>query len=284
MTAPLRFAVLTDLHFVPEGQTIYGFDPRACLARALDFLNTLPQVDFLVIAGDLCDRGEPGAYTSLRDALADLPVPFILMVGNHDNRSAFRAAFPDAPRDAHGFVQGLHVFDRASLITLDTLDEAEPGHHGRLCDDRLAFLETALRTAPADRPVLLFQHHPPMDLSIPPMDAIRLRNAAEELAAFDRAGRWPDYLFMGHIHRPITGLWRGIPYHVQRALMHQVHHEFDQPGRIMGATEAPDLAYVTVRDGDVLIHDCSFTYDGPVFDLESPDAVAVATLADLVNH
>lgn len=284
MTAPLRFAVLTDLHFVPAGQTIYGFDPRACLAQALDFLNTLPKVDFLVIAGDLCDRGEPGAYTSLRDALADLPVPVILMVGNHDNRSAFRAAFPDAPRDAHDFVQGLHVFDRASLITLDTLDEAEPGHHGRLCDDRLAFLETALRTAPADRPVLLFQHHPPMDLSIPPMDAIRLRDAAAELAAFDRAGRRPDCLFMGHIHRPITGLWRGIPFHVQRALMHQVHHEFDQPGRIMGATEAPDLAYVTVRDGDVLIHDCSFTYAGPVFDLESAEAAAVATPADLVHH
>lgn len=284
MTTPLRFAVLSDLHFVPEGQTIYGFDPRACLARALAFLKTLPQVDFLVIAGDLADRGDPGAYASLRSVLADLPVPVIPMVGNHDDRAAFRASFPDAPRDDHGFVQGLHVFDRASLITLDTLDETEPGHHGRLCVDRLAFLETALREAPADRPVLLFQHHPPMGLSIPPMDAIRLRDAAEELATFDRAGRRPDYLFMGHIHRPITGLWRGIPYHVQRALMHQVHHEFDQPGRIMGATEAPDLAYVTVRDGDVLIHDCSFTYDGPVFDLESPEAAAVATPADLVNH
>ncbi|MCR8550301.1 phosphodiesterase [Salipiger sp. P9] len=284
MIPALRFAILTDLHFVPEGQTLYGFDPRACLARALAFLKTLPRVDFLLIAGDLADRGEPGAYDSLRKALADLPVPVIFMLGNHDSRGAFRAAFPDAPNDGNGFVQGLHVYDQASLITLDTLDEDEPGHHGRLCAQRLAFLETALREAPADRPVLLFQHHPPMDLSIPPMDAIRLRDEDAELAAFARAGRRPDYLFMGHIHRPITGLWRGIPYHVQRALMHQVHHAFDQPGRIMGAVEAPDLAYVTVAGGDLLIHDCSFTYDGPVFDLESPEAAAVATPADLAAH
>ncbi|SFC76504.1 phosphodiesterase [Salipiger profundus] len=284
MSNALRFAVLTDLHFVPAGQTIYGFDPRACLARALAFLRTLPQVDFLVIAGDLCDRGEAGAYDSLRTALAELPVPVILMVGNHDNRSQFRAVFPDAPDDGQGFVQGLHVFDQASLITLDTLDEEAPGHHGRLCATRLAFLEDALRQAPADRPVLLFQHHPPMTLSIPPMDAIRLRDADAELAAFARAGRQPDYLFMGHVHRPISGLWRGIPYHIQRALMHQVHHEFDQAGRIMGAIEAPDLAYVTVQDGEVLIHDCSFSYEGPAFDLESPEAAAVETPLDLVNH
>lgn len=284
MTNALRFAVLTDLHFVPAGQTIYGFDPRACLARALAFLQTLPRVDFLVIAGDLCDRGEPGAYDSLRAALAGLSVPVIPMVGNHDNRGHFRAAFPEAPDDGHGFVQGLHVFSQASLITLDTLDEDAPGHHGRLCDTRLAFLEDALSRAPSDRPVLLFQHHPPMTLSIPPMDAIRLRDADAELATFARAGRRPEYLFMGHVHRPITGLWQGIPYHVQRALMHQVHHQFDRPGRIMGAIEAPDLAYVTVKDGDVLIHDCSFSHDGPVFDLESAQAASVATPRDLVNH
>lgn len=277
MTAPLRFAVLTDLHFVPAGQRLYGFDPRAVPRRALAFLTTLPQVDFLVIAGDLTDRAEEAAYASLRAELAALPVPVILMLGNHDARAPFRAVFPAAPRDANGFVQGLHVFAQASLITLDTLCEAEEGHHGRLCAARLAFLEQALRAAPADRPVLLFQHHPPMDLAIPPMDAIRLRDAEAELAAFARAGRRPDYLFMGHVHRPIAGLWHGIPFHVQRALMHQVHHAFDRPGRILGATEAPDLAWVSVAEGQVLIHDCSFAYDGPVFDLESAEAAAVAT-------
>ncbi len=281
MTAPLRFAILTDLHFVAEGQTIYGFDPRACLRRALDFLATLPQLDFVVILGDLADRGDQPAYQSLRNELSRLSIPVILMVGNHDARAPFRAVFPDAPSDDGGFVQGLHVFDQASLITLDTLIDEAQVDHGALCSSRLAFLETALRQAPSDRPVLLFQHHPPMDLAIPPMDAIRLRDDAAELATFARAGRKPDYLFMGHVHRPITGLWHGIPFHIQRALMHQVHHEFDQTGRIMGNIEAPDLAYVSVMQGNVLIHDCAFSYDGPVYDLDAIGAADVATPQDL---
>lgn len=49
----------------------------------------------------------------------------------------------------------------------------------------------------------------------------------------------------------------------------------------MGSIEAPDLAYVSVSAGNVLIHECSFTYDGPVYDLESPQAIAVATPQDL---
>ena len=284
MTAPLRFAILTDTHFVPEGQTLYGFDPRESLRTALTFLTTrLPRVDCLVITGDLADRAEPEAYGSLRGMLDGLPFPVIPLIGNHDRRAPFRAAFAEAPQDDNGFVEGVHVFDQATLITLDTLVEDEPGHHGRLCPARLAFLEEALRTAPADRPVLLFQHHPPFDLAIPPMDAIRMRDGEAELAVFERAGRRPDHLFMGHIHRPISGTWQGIPFHTQRGLMHQVIHEFDQPGRIKGSIEPPDLAYVTVADGQVLIHACAFTYDGPVFDLESRAAANVATPGDLVR-
>lgn len=75
MTAPLRFAVLTDLHFVPAGQRLYGFDPRVVLRRALAFLTTLPQVDFLVIAGDLTDRAEEAAYASLRAEAAAVATP-----------------------------------------------------------------------------------------------------------------------------------------------------------------------------------------------------------------
>lgn len=281
MAPSFRFAVLTDLHFVPAGERLYGFDPRDSLRRALAFLETLPQVDALVLAGDLADRGETAAYRSLHSELSGLPFPVIPMLGNHDNRENFRSVFSEAPRDTGGFVQSVHVFPQASLIALDTLCEDEPGHFGALCPDRLEWLEQALRAVPADRPVLLFQHHPPMELAIPPMDAIRLRDAPAELAAFDRAGRRPDYLFMGHVHRPISGLWQGIPFHVQRALMHQVFAEFDVPGRIVGSIEAPDLSWVGVSGGQILIHDCSFTYDGPAFDLENPAAAAVSEPGDL---
>lgn len=282
MPRPLRVALLTDTHFLPPGQTLYGFSPRAHLERALAAIRRLPPVDLLVVMGDLTDRAEEAAYRLLAEVLADLPFPVVPMLGNHDRRAAFRMVFDAAP-DVGGFVQSATVLEQATLITLDTLDEENPGHQGRLCPARLAFLTGALRAAPADRPVLVFQHHPVLDLAIPAMDAIRLVNPEDELAAFAAAGRRPDYMFFGHVHRPIGGLWHGIPFHLQRGLMHQVAPRFEETGVILGATEGPDLGFLRIQDGAVVIHSIPFLHKGPAFDLESAAAAAVACPADLVD-
>jgi hypothetical protein len=77
---------------------------------------------------------------------------------------------------------------------------------------------------------------------------------------------------MGHLHRPIAGTWRGIPFHIQRALTHQVAFDFETDGHIPGTHESPDYSLVTVETGNVVIHQCSFLYDGPAFSLHDPKA------------
>ena len=142
-------------------------------------------------------------------------------------------------------MQGVHSFDAATIVTLDTLNEDTPDHAGILCEARLGFLEEALASAPADRPLLLFQHHPPFDSGLRYMDTIKLANGEAEWDVIART-RKPDYLFMGHLHRPISGLWRGIPFHIQRALTHQVAFDFETEDHIPGSHEAPDYSHVTV--------------------------------------
>ena len=96
------------------------------------------------------------------------------------------------------------------------------------------------------------------------MDTIRLANPQAEWDVIARTRR-PDYLFMGHLHRPISGLWNGIPFHIQRALAHQVAFDFMTEGHIPGPHEAPDYSLVSVSkraDGDP---QCSFLYAGPRF-------------------
>ena len=139
------------------------------------------------------------AYASLAGLLAGLHAPTILMMGNHDKRDAFRAEFAGADRDGNGFVQGVRVFDTATIVTLDTLNEETPDHAGILCEARLHFLAEALGTAPADRPLLLFQHHPPFDSGLRYMDTIKLANGEAEWDIIART-RKPDYMFMGHLH------------------------------------------------------------------------------------
>lgn len=279
----MKFVILTDTHFVPNGRKLYGLDPAARLAIAVDRINaTHRDIAFVVVTGDLAHWGEKAAYESLAAQLDRLKAPVILMLGNHDKRDTFRAVFPQADCDEHGFVQRMRVTDAATIVTLDTLNEDTPDHAGLLCAARLRFLEGALTLAPTDRPLLLFQHHPPFDSGLRYMDTIKLANGDDEWDLIART-RKPDYIFMGHLHRPIAGTWHGIPFHIQRALTHQVAFDFEAEGHIPGTHEAPDYAFVTVADGNVVIHQCSFLYDGPAFSLHDAEAQAAQSMDELTE-
>ncbi len=114
------------------------------------------------------------------------------------------AIFPACSATTNGFVQIVQVFDAATIVTLDTLNEARSDHDGLLCERAARLPRTALASAPADRPLLLFQHHPPFDTGLRYMDTIKLANPDAEWEVIARTRR-PDYLFMGHLHRPIAG-------------------------------------------------------------------------------
>ena len=268
----MRLALLTDVHCVAPGETLFGLDPLANLHAAIDAVNGRAGVDVVVVMGDLTHRGHPEAFAGVADALSRLTVPWIVMTGNHDTRANFRVALPGADCDPNGFVQGLHVHESASLVVLDTLDEDGGTSAGYLCADRLDFLAEMLAKTPKDRPLLMFQHHPPFDCGIPAMDRIKLRNPQEEWEVFARVRR-PDYLFMGHVHRPISGLWRGIPYHIQRGLSHQVALDFAATDGILGTYEGADYALVDVG-GSIVIHQHPVRLDEPTYNLHDPDAIA----------
>lgn len=261
----MKFVIITDPHFVPEGEKLFGLDPRANLARAVEVINRdHPDIALVILLGDLTQRSEPAAYASIAETLAPLKAPLVPLTGNHDQRELLRRALPQADRDPGGFIQALRVYDDASILTLDTLDAGSGSSAGYLCPARLSFMEEALGEAPADRPLLMFQHHPPFDTGLPAMDRIKLRNPEEEWAAIARSRR-PDYLFMGHVHRPLAGLWRGIPFHIQRGVAHQAAFDFESEDGIPGSHEGPDYAFVEAGPGGVVIHQRPFLYEGPRF-------------------
>jgi len=261
----MKFVILTDPHFVPKGERSYGLDPRENLARAVEVINRdHPDIAFVILLGDLTHRGEAAAYASIAETLAPLNAPLIPLTGNHDLRSQMREALPQTDHDEGGFVQALRVFDDASILTLDTLDEGGGSSAGILCQKRLLFMEQSLKEAPTDRPLLLFQHHPPFDIGIRGMDRIKLTNAEEEWAVIVRTRR-PEYLFLGHVHRPVTGLWQGIPFHIQRGTSHQIGFDFENKEGIPGSHEGPDYALVDVGEDGVVIHQRRFLYEGPRF-------------------
>ena len=174
-----KILVMTDLHLTPEGETIIGLDPGARLAQGLAHAaREHPDADRLILMGDLTHHGRGAEYARLKSLLSALPWPVTLMIGNHDNRAAFRAAFPGTATDENGFVQSVTDAGDVRLVCLDT-HEIRPRvqHAGRLCPQRMDWLT---RTLAADtRPCLVFLHHPPFATGFAGMDGIGLLNAAE---------------------------------------------------------------------------------------------------------
>lgn len=277
----VRFIVLTDTHFVPRGRMLYGLDPAQRLSAAVETINREhPDIDFAIVTGDLAHNGEAAAYEYLRSVLAKLRAPVLLMLGNHDRRSAFRATFPEIAAGEGGFFQCVREFEDGTIIALDTLDEGNGTHAGRLCASRLAFLERALADASPEKAVLLFQHHPPFHTGLPHMDTIKLDRAEEEWEIIRRT-RLPDFLFVGHVHRPVNGVWRGVPFQVQRALNHQVAFDLMTETFIPGSLEPPDYSLVSVNKRNIVVLQRSFLYDGPSFSLDDDSAVSAQAPEEL---
>ena len=247
---------LSDLHFVAEG-LVGGHDPYVRLTHAVDFINEHhSDADHCVISGDLVDRATPGDYAALAQHLKRLTVPVLPMVGNHDDRDKLQAALrlPGAPLD--GFVQYAVKGPKALIVCLDTLT---PGSdHGTFCDARLSWLARVLSDT-RDRPALVFLHHPPMDLGLPMQDVDRLRDGE---AVLELLAECPHVrqLCIGHVHRPITGTARGIPFATMRSVLYQAPPpvpawDWDS---FAPAHEAPALGILTVDGWDVQMHYTQF--------------------------
>lgn len=252
----LNFIHLTDTHLVAPGQRLYGLDPIERLELAVaDIANrhgpgrALPAA-FAVITGDLTHYGDPESYHALGAALDRLPFPAHLLIGNHDDRAGFRAGFPAAPVDDAGFVQWALDVDGFRLIALDT--HTPTGHHGELCAARLDWL--AARLLESDAPALLFLHHAPLPVGVAAMDTLVLHEADAlwEVLAPHRAR--VRHIFFGHLHRPISGSWRGVPFSTLRGTAHQVALDFAARTNVPGSHEPPGYAVVLADQDSIVIH------------------------------
>lgn len=221
----MKILQISDLHLLAPGGLLHGIDPLARLDAALAHLSARhADADLLVATGDLAQNGEPAAYEALRERLGRLAIPARLLLGNHDSREAFLAAFPGQPLE-EGFAQAVLDLAQGRILLLDTLS---PGRaEGELCAARLDWIGRRLREAKGRR-VLVFLHHPPADCGIPLLDHYRLEQRAELLALLREHGG-VEGVFGGHIHRPFTVFAGGVPVSVVKSLHHQSRLAFADP-------------------------------------------------------
>ncbi|GGA87484.1 3',5'-cyclic adenosine monophosphate phosphodiesterase CpdA [Brucella endophytica] len=247
----MKIIQVSDLHLTAPGGTLSGIDPLARLEDCIADLNRHhADADLIIFSGDLTNNGEPEAYAALKDRLATLIAPYRLMMGNHDARAAFREAFPDAPGE-DGFIQSFADLGGTRAILLDTLEE---GHiEGRLCEARLAWLDSVLSGTPEG--ALIFMHHPPFSIGIPSLDKWRLADAEALRGLLSRHCN-VRHIFAGHVHRFAAGSWGGIPFVTVRSTGIQSALAFTGPHK--PSFEAPAYAVILGDSEDIIVHQHEF--------------------------
>ncbi|MEO0821596.1 MAG: phosphodiesterase [Pseudomonadota bacterium] len=246
----LKLIQITDCHLMPEGERLFESDPAARLGEAIDsVIAEHADAALVVLTGDLAHDGLPEAYRILRRELARLPMPWQLVPGNHDDRAALRDVFPEVEADAEGFLQTVRDLAGLRLLFLDTVD---PGvHSGAYCAARRAWLAEALRGADG-RPACLFMHHPPMPIGIPRLDQYGL--AEPEAFAGVLEGQPIRQIFFGHVHRPLSGSWRGIPFSALPGTNHQNQLVLSAGRENLSSLEPPAYAVILIDAASTLVH------------------------------
>ena len=133
------------------------------------------------------------------------------------------------------------------------LDSVDPGvHTGRYCAQRKAWL-TGVLEASRDLPVYLFLHHAPFPIELPHIDSYVMQDSeafGELVAPYDKF----RHIFFGHVHRPVSGSWRGIPFSALRGTNHQSWLDFAARGISVCSLEPPAYAVIFLDRQRTVVH------------------------------
>lgn len=249
---PITLLQLSDLHIPPtdtrEQSTLKcGRSPADGLQTAISHaLSMRVHWTAALLSGDLVDRGSAEEYRLLRQALAPLEnrMPVYFCLGNHDSRIGFRTVFGDFwnayAGESSSFLQyQVPLGQGQRLIVLDTLWEGSDV--GRLCSDRLGWLERALHSARSDQ-VLLALHHPPFIFGNTLFDAMAVKERTD-LAKILTGHPQVERVICGHLHRTMLASLAGRPVISAPSTFHAYGMDYSEDHHSGVSDEAPGFAF-----------------------------------------
>lgn len=165
------FATINDLHIVDTEST-------AIVNRAVHMINEDPEIEFVVVLGDLGTDGRLVEMELAKISLEKLERPYFVIPGNHDVNVTLLSDEYDNYRDAFETLNFRQRENGWLFLGLDTCEgtastvSVEP--------QQLRWIERQLEGVGRKRPIALMTHHP----LNPNTAAYRVENAEEVLDVF----------------------------------------------------------------------------------------------------
>jgi len=101
------------------------------------------------------------------------------------------------------------------------------------------------------------------------MDRIGLTDPTHFVAAIN--GRVNlRHIFFGHVHRPVSGSWRGIAFSALPSTVHQVALDFATVSPVPKTREPPAYGVILLEPEQTVVHVSAFLEDSRIADAQSP--------------
>ena len=187
-----RFAVISDPHISSEN-TQNSDDLNSVIAD----LNKQQGIAFVLVTGDVTDKGDLKSLTEAKKMLSKLNAPFYVVAGNHDTKTIydfginFKKVFNDN--------RFRHSFNDFFFLGLSSgqYQNAQDGHFSA---QDIEWLKRALKNIGKKRPVFFVTHHPlktgDVDNWFEVTDVLRLHNTQAVIS--------------GHYHKNLVLNYDGI--------------------------------------------------------------------------
>ena len=247
----IKFVQVTDIHLTDSEYSVKE------LKSAIDDINSLADVSFVVFTGDNIDKPNEAYLKIFVDTVADLNVPYYVVIGNHD---VFKSQNMSK-------IHYLEIFRRKNLLfaqrkpnykfkkkgfmfyIVDGAKEVIPGPVGYFRKDTLAWLDKQL-TKNSKNPSVIFQHYP---LVYPTGADGRLKThktykSEEYLEMLDKHNNVLAVV-SGHLHTNGETMKNGV-YHISTPSMANLPHSYKIID-IVTTKEFSPIIYTQLREFEV---------------------------------
>lgn len=208
----VSIAQLTDLHlFADIDRSLVGIKTESSFQEVLSQVKkTLPQIDLMLLTGDLTQDCSVASYERLAKSLNDFKIHSYCLAGNHDDIPLMKVHLPST------YVHLSRSLDVGKWRILLLNSAVEGAVHGYLSNTELSYLENNLHDYP-DRPTLIAFHHPAVNLGSQWIDHICLENQDEFWEICDRHPQI-EVVLNGHAHQEFDQIYE-TPHNSVRCLV-----------------------------------------------------------------
>ena len=229
----LQFVHITDTHIldIPD-ETFHSVNTKRSFESVLsDSLMRYPDIDFILITGDVSQTGSKESYTVFKSIIQQYDLPIYCVPGNHDTPKLLQQVIPNCPDETVNII-GLGKF---SLVLINSWVKNQ--HYGKISQQCLRQLEKYLENN-QDQFNIFAIHHPPILINSKWLDELGLENKREFLEIINKYSQ-DTLLLFGHIHQEVDQQKDQIRFLSTPSSCHQ----FKANSEVMHCVNKPPPAY-----------------------------------------